>query len=164
MQVVTILGSNLGDKREILAEAIRQLSTVGKVVKMSSLYETEPWGFETEEYFLNQVVVFDTLLLPDEFLTHCLATEQRLGRVRDKQQKGYASRPIDIDILFYDSLVLNRPNLIIPHPRLAQRHFVLAPLNEIMPDFIHPVFHQTIATLLDACTDQLKTKKIKMNE
>lgn len=159
MRVTTILGSNSGNKRKIITETIHRLSTAGKIVMASSLYETEPWGFESGENFLNQVVVFETSLSPQEFLKHCLQAEQYLGRIRNPQGPRYASRPIDIDILFYDSIVLDSPELTIPHPRIAERNFVLIPLQEIMPDFIHPVFHKTITELQKECKDKLIVKK-----
>lgn len=159
MQATIILGSNSGNKREILPEAISRLSSMGKIVGRSSLYETEPWGFSCEENFLNQVVVVETELSPRDFLEQCLSIEKQLGRVRHSGGPRYTSRPIDIDILFYDSLSINSPELTVPHPRLAERRFVLVPLAEIMPDFIHPLLHKSISALLSACPDQLVVKK-----
>ena len=129
----------------------------------SSFYETAPWGFECDENFLNQVVVFQTRLSAFDFLQRCLETEKRLGRIRLAGGPRYSSRPIDIDLLFYDSVILNTPDLILPHPRMQERNFVLTPLAEILPDFVHPVFQKTIATLLqvssdssDLCTDRIQ--------
>lgn len=160
MQVVTIFGSNQGNKFRIIKEAIAILSSAGQVTMASSLYETEPWGFECDEKFLNQVVVFDTSFSPQEFLNACLNTEQQLGRIRHKGGARYSSRPIDIDLLFYDSLILDTPELILPHPRICERNFVLTPLAEIMPDFIHPVLQLTISELSSLCGDKLKANKI----
>lgn len=160
MLVTTILGSNSGNKRNILSEAIQLLSSAGQITQQSALYETEPWGFTSNENFLNQVVVFETELSPREFLNHCLTIEKRLGRVRYEDGPRYSSRPIDIDILFCDSRIINSPELIVPHPRIAERRFVLAPLAEIMPDFVHPVFRKTIAELLSSCPDTLVVKKL----
>ena len=147
MQVVTILGSNSGNKRQLITEAIRILSSTEQWVMASSFYETAPWGFECDENFLNQVVVFQTRLSAFDFLQRCLETEKRLGR-------------IDIDLLFYDSVILNTPDLILPHPRMQERNFVLTPLAEILPDFVHPVFQKTIATLLQECPDKLQARKL----
>lgn len=160
MQVVVILGSNLGNKYEQLNEATRRLSIVGQLRMASSFYETAPWGFECKENFLNQVVVFETSLSPCNFLKHCLKIEEQLGRIRQNNSPRYTSRPIDIDILFYDSQILNTPDLIIPHPRLCERNFVLIPLAEILPDFIHPVFQKTITVLQQECPDKLTVNKM----
>ena len=162
MQVTTILGSNSGQKQEIMAHAIRLLECAGRVIARSSLYETAPWGFECKEIFLNQLVVFETALSPKDFLIHCLQTEKQLGRVRISKGERYSSRPIDIDILFCESLHLDTPELTVPHPRLAERNFVLIPLREVMPDFIHPVLHQTITELCDSCPDTLAVKKLQL--
>ncbi len=161
MQIVTILGSNAGDKRRLLAEAVRLMGAWGKVVRQSSLYETEPWGFECKERFLNQVVVFDTTLSPLEFLHRCQETEKQLGRVRPKDGPRYASRPIDIDLLFCDALVIENPELTVPHPRISERRFVLVPLAEIMPEFVHPVHRKTIAALEKACPDRLEVREVE---
>lgn len=161
MQVVTIFGSSQGNKHQIIKEAIDILSSkVGRVSMASSFYETAPWGFKCKENFLNQIVVFETVLSPQGFLVHCLATEKQLGRVRSNDIPRYTSRPIDIDILFYDSLILNTQELIIPHPRMCARNFVLTPLAEILPGFVHPVTGKTISELWAACPDKLPVKKM----
>ena len=95
-----------------------------------------------------------------DFLQRCLETEKRLGRIRLAGGPRYSSRPIDIDLLFYDSVILNTPDLILPHPRMQERNFVLTPLAEILPDFVHPVFQKTIATLLQECPDKLEARKL----
>lgn len=154
MQAVTILGSNQGDKCRILRQAVSILAAeAGRVTGKSSLYETASWGFESNENFLNQVVLFETPLSPSHFLDCCLQTEARLGRIRTQDGPRYASRPIDIDLLFYDSLIIETPELQIPHPRLSERNFVLVPLTEVMPGFMHPVLKKTIAQLLAECPD-----------
>lgn len=157
IEVVTILGSNSGNKYLLMEKAIHLLSEkAGKFLLASSYYETEPWGFECDENFLNRIVVFRTALSPEQFLQVCLDIEQQLGRIRSGNNPRYTSRPIDIDILFYGSEIISTSDLTIPHPRLTERNFVLTPLNEVMPDFIHPVLHQSISTLLDECPDKLK--------
>ena len=160
LQKKTILGSNSGNKRQLITEAIRILSSTEQWVMASSFYETAPWGFECDENFLNQVVVFQTRLSAFDFLQRCLETEKRLGRIRLAGGPRYSSRPIDIDLLFYDSVILNTPDLILPHPRMQERNFVLTPLAEILPDFVHPVFQKTIATLLQECPDKLQARKL----
>ena len=155
------LGTNLGNKTENLCTAVDKINEkIGEVTSLSSFFETAPWGFECDENFLNQVVVFQTRLSAFDFLQRCLETEKRLGRIRLAGGPRYSSRPIDIDLLFYDSVILNTPDLILPHPRMQERNFVLTPLAEILPDFVHPVFQKTIATLLQECPDKLQARKL----
>lgn len=161
MQVVTILGSNSGDKFRLMEQAVSLLSEeAGKITLASSYYETAPWGFECEEDFLNRVVVFETEICPESFLQTALDTEKRLGRTRPANGTRYTSRPIDIDILFYGTKIIDTPTLIVPHPRLELRNFVLTPLCEILPDFIHPVSHKSIQTLWEECPDKSEVRKI----
>ena len=164
MQVITSFGSNQGNKFRILKAAAAALSdAVGRITGISAFYETTPWGFDREENFLNQVIVFESQLSPTGFLQQCLKTEEKFGRIRYTPGPRYASRPIDIDMLFYDSLILNLPDLQLPHPRICERNFVLAPLAEIMPDFIHPVSGKTIAQLFRESPDSLQVKKLNLN-
>lgn len=147
----------------ILKAAAADLSeAVGRITKMSAFYETVPWGFDCKENFLNQVIVFESELSPTEFLKHCLITEKKWGRIRHTQGPRYTSRPLDIDILFYDSLIIASPDLQLPHPRISERNFVLTPLAEIMPDFTHPVSGKTITRLLSESTDPLQVKKLNL--
>lgn len=160
MQVTVILGSNAGDKRQLFSRAISILAGQGnRVLRKSSLYETEPWGFESQELFLNQAVIFETSLVPGEFLQLCLDTEQKLGRTRTPGVR-YSSRTIDIDLLFWDSEIIDTPELTIPHPRIAERNFVLTPLREIMPGFIHPVLKKNISELAGECPDNLSVRQL----
>ncbi len=158
--IATILGSNSGDKYQLLKEAAHLLSASGKIIQQSSFYETEPWGFESDENFLNQVIIFETPLNPSDFLHRCLEVEKKLGRVRNHNGPRYTSRPIDIDILFCDSQIINTPELTVPHPRICERHFVLAPLAEVMPDFIHPGKQKSVLELLSICPDHSIVKRI----
>lgn len=158
--IATILGSNSGDKYQLLKEAAHLLSASGKIIRQSSFYETEPWGFESDENFLNQVIIFETPLKPSDFLHCCLEVEKKLGRVRNPNGPRYTSRPIDIDILFCDSRIINTPELTVPHPRICERHFVLAPLAEVMPEFIHPGKQKSIQELLSICPDCSIVKRI----
>lgn len=160
MRAVTIFGSNSGDRQALITQAIRKLSEAGRIVASSSFYETEPWGFECREHFLNQITVFETALSPEKFLETCLDTEKQLGRIRTTDGPRYSSRPIDIDLLFCDSRILNTSALTLPHPRMCERNFVLVPLAEIIPDFVHPVLGKSIATLLEESPDRLQVKKI----
>lgn len=154
-----LLGGNLGDKKSVFAEARMILEkAIGKITAQSALYETEPWGFDSEDLFWNQVLEITTVLSPDEVLQQTQNAETGLGRIRKANQ--YASRIIDIDILFYGELIINQANLIVPHPRIQERKFTLIPLHEIAPDLIHPVFQKNIRQLLDECTDPLKVVKV----
>ena len=159
MLVTLIFGGNQGDRKALIGEAITEMSSIGKIELCSSLYETAPWGFKSSDSFYNQIVTYETNLLPEEVLDKCQATEQKLGRVRSGTQ--FCSRTMDIDILFCDSQIINTPRLTVPHPRMAQRNFVLCPLNEIMPDFIHPVLGKKISELLLESPDTLKTEIIE---
>ncbi len=144
----------------IFSKARKRLEEeLGKISLKSSVYETEPWGFKSDELFWNQVIVIETSRSPEEALKITKSIEEELGRVRKAER--YCSRLIDIDILFYDDLVSHEPQLELPHPRMIDRRFVLEPLAEIVPDMIHPVFCQSIAELLEDCSDQLAVKKLE---
>jgi len=162
-----LLGSNQGDKIAILQKAgerLQQLSIAPIVV--SSLYESEPWGFEAEEWFLNQAVKIETDLKPHDLLRSILEIERSLGRVRqngDGRIAGYSSRTIDIDILLYENLVSETVGLQLPHPRMHLRRFVLMPLSEVAPGLIHPVLNVSIKKLLEECKDKSKIKKSRNN-
>lgn len=159
MLITVIFGSNSGEKRSYIEKAMHLLaSETGEITAASSFYETEPWGFESDESFLNRVATYKTLLSPAEFLQKALAIENKLGRTRSPEIR-YTSRTIDIDLLFCDSLSIHTTNLTIPHPRIAERKFVLVPLQEIMPDFVHPVLGKKISALLAETPDQLLVKK-----
>jgi len=147
-----LLGANLGDKQQTFAQARRYVAEqVGAIVSASSLYETEAWGVTNQPTYLNQVLLVDTYLTPADALTQTQAIEQRLGRVRAEK---WGARLIDIDLLFYDSLILNSPTLTLPHPLLHERRFTLMPLAELAPDFVHPVLGLPVHTLLANCTDE----------
>ncbi len=158
-QVYLLLGGNLGDKQQLFTKALKMIaSNAGTITAQSAVYETEPWGFESNDLFWNQAVVVETRLQPLQLLEQTQHIEKQLGRVRHAQQ--YASRLIDLDLLFYDEQVIRHPRLEIPHPRIAERRFVLKPLAEIAPHFLHPVLHKTIAQLLADCPDQLAVNKL----
>ena len=149
------LGTNLGSREENLKHAIEKIEEyIGPVVKASSVYETEPWGFSSENQFLNMAVEIETSLKPSGLLGRLLMIESMLGRLREG--KEYKSRIIDLDILLYDKQIITKGDLTIPHPRLHERKFVLVPLCEIAPDIIHPVLEKSISELLKECKDKSK--------
>lgn len=150
-----LLGSNMGDKLTLLNNAIEIIgSRCGKVIKQSSLYESEPWGFDAEQNFINQAICVETELSAHELLRELLSIEIELGRDRSRHYETYVSRPIDLDVIYYGEMINDDRELILPHPRLHLRRFVLEPLCEISSDFIHPVFNVTNKELLDRCEDE----------
>ncbi|MCF0042376.1 2-amino-4-hydroxy-6-hydroxymethyldihydropteridine diphosphokinase [Dyadobacter fanqingshengii] len=152
------LGSNLGDRQAVLASAREQIAKrVGLISGESSLYETEPWGLADQPAFLNQVIRVETELAPDEVLRIILDIEHELGRVRYER---WGARVIDIDLLYYNALVLDSARLTLPHPRLQDRLFNLIPLVEIAPDFMNPLLKKTSLELLNLCTDSGVVSKI----
>ena len=142
------LGSNLGDKRKSIKKALALIEKmVGDIIAHSGLYETQPWGYDSLEVFLNMAVGVETNLKPEELLLVTENIERKIGRRKKSVTHKYQDRIIDIDILLYDNLILQTPKLIIPHPLMHRREFVLKPMLEIAPDFIHPVSGKTIAEL-----------------
>ena len=145
MKIVLAFGSNLGDREEYILAAYRLLEEeLGELIKKSSFIETPAWGFESENSFINSVAEFETLKSPFEALEICNRIEKELGRERNPEQKGYQNRTIDIDILFYEDIILDTPTLKIPHPLIAERDFVLTPLKGILPNSIHPTLKKEI--------------------
>jgi 2-amino-4-hydroxy-6-hydroxymethyldihydropteridine diphosphokinase len=154
-----LLGSNMGDRNLFLQEARMLIEKkAGAIRQTSGIYETAPWGIETQASFLNQVLVIETSLHPELLMQTLLSIENEMGRVREEKM---GPRTIDIDILFYDDLIHNSNDLIIPHPLLHLRRFVLQPLSEINPSKKHPLLQQSIAQLLADCKDPLKAEKTK---
>ena len=147
------LGSNLGDRLENISTATRLVGDhVGRITASSSLYETEPWGFESDNKFINKVICISTPLSPAALLGRLLMIEAKLGRLRCEGK--YVSRTIDIDILFYGDEIVDDDVLHIPHPRLHERRFVLVPLNEIAPGLMHPLLKKNVSSLSEECCDQ----------
>ena len=144
--VYLALGSNMGNRLSNLKAAVLNLTPQMMVKQKSSVYETPPWGFTEQDAFLNQVVKVTTYLEPEPLLRHLKRMETALGRVPNFQN---GPRVIDIDILFFDNMIINTPPLVVPHPRLHERAFVLVPLAEIEPDFIHPILQRPINKILE---------------
>ena len=142
------LGTNLGDKEANLRTAIYKLQErIGKQVSLSSFYETAPWGFESDHSFLNAAIGLETILSPIEILHITQEIEKELGRTKKSVNGSYSDRLIDIDILLYDNLVLQTPELTIPHPLMTERDFVMKPLIEIAGNVIHPTRQKTLSEL-----------------
>ncbi|ODA43305.1 2-amino-4-hydroxy-6-hydroxymethyldihydropteridine pyrophosphokinase [Thermodesulfovibrio sp. N1] len=146
-KVYLLLGSNLGDRNKNIELAISELKDCGVIIsKMSSLYNTKPWGYTEQPDFLNQAIECLTILEPLKLLREIKKIEKNLGRTDTIK---YGPRIIDIDIIFYNDLILKSKELIIPHPLMHERYFVLKPLSEIAPDFVHPEIGLTVQKLLE---------------
>jgi len=152
------LGSNVGDRAAHLAAGIAALDAAGvRVTRQSSLYATEPVGFQTQSWFLNCVVAAETALMPRQLLRVVRHIERQLGRRR--MVRG-GPRKLDIDILFYGGAIVRARDLVIPHPRLAERRFVLVPLREIAPTLRHPLLRKTLAELLAELRDSSQVRRV----
>jgi 2-amino-4-hydroxy-6-hydroxymethyldihydropteridine diphosphokinase len=152
------LGSNIGDRAANLRNAIGRLAELGEVVAVSSFYDTEPVDLAAQPWFLNCVVKLDTEKMPKQLLAAVLELERQMGRRRTREKSG--PRVIDLDILLFGNSVVDTATLIIPHPAMHQRRFVLEPLAEIAPDARHPVFRRTIRQLRDALPPGQAVKRL----
>lgn len=161
-QLILSLGGNMGNKAEIFAETSDLIEKhIGNIILLSSAYETPPWGFESKNHFRNQVLIVKTNLLPEDVLAQIGLIENHFGRIR--KPGVYLSRMMDIDILFYDDKVIDTSELTIPHPQIEHRRFILEPLNDILPGFVHPLNGKTVAEMLADCQDNSVLKRIDMN-
>lgn len=142
------LGSNLGNREELIKKAIKKLEKEKNVSikKIASFYETEPWGRKNQNWFLNTAIEIETSLEPRELLFVCNKIEKELGRIRTPDNL-WGERFIDIDIIFYNDLIINEKDLIIPHKEMYKRKFVLEPLKEICPEFLHPIYKKSVIDL-----------------
>lgn len=157
------LGSNLGDRFDILQQAVRVINvSLGKVTKVSAIYETEPVGFSSPGLFLNACVLVETELNPLELLKGINTIEHKFGRVRNPAG-GYISRTLDIDILFYDNINIDNEEITIPHPRLEERLFVLVPLCELDENLFDPVSRSTVGDLLKKCQDTSQLSRFNLS-
>ena len=148
----------MGQRDEQLSYAARLIEErCGNIIDRSSLYETAAWGKTDQDSFLNQALVLETSLNARDLLHEILYIENLMGR--DRIEK-YGPRIIDIDVIFFNHDVIREPGLTVPHPEMSKRRFVLQPLNQVIPAYIHPVYYKTVSQLLDECTDTLPVKKI----
>ena len=154
-----LLGSNLGNKKINLSTARDHISkSVGTILRTSSLYQSEAWGITEQPSFLNQVLQIETILNPQQLLKEILNIELKMSRIRNGKWK---ERIIDIDILYYDEIVIEETSLTVPHPEIPNRKFTLIPLCEIAPEEIHPILNITNTEILENTADILKVEKIK---
>lgn len=152
--VYLLTGGNLGDRKSNLLQASNFIEqSAGSLVARSGIYETAAWGITEQDAFLNQVLLIHTQLESHKLLQTLLSIEERLGR---KRAAKYGPRIIDIDILFYNNEIIKSPDLTVPHPEIQNRRFVLEPLYEIAPGYVHPVFNKTVQQLLEECNDPLQ--------
>lgn len=159
-RVYLSLGANLGDREKNIADALAAIDkSVGVIYQKSGIYETSPWGYTDDNMYLNMAIEVHTCLNPVEIYSEIEKMEVSMGRVR--QNAGYEARIIDIDILFYENEIINTPELVIPHPYIAKRRFVLEPLSDIAPEFVHPVLLKTVSLMLNDCIDNSEVKKYK---
>lgn len=162
-ELFLLIGSNMGDRFLNMDRAKIHISEmIGEIISASGIYETEPWGMKETEWFLNQVLKIQTSLKPETVLSVIHGIEESMGR--ERKPGRYLSRTIDIDILFYESIIHVTPELIIPHPALHERLFTLIPLREIAPDFVHPIIGSTIEELIEECHDELKVKAVTLKK
>ena len=152
-EVLLLLGTNLGDKLANIEVSTMEIETaIGQLLKKSSVYKSPAWGFNSSSYFLNQVVLINTKLNPFQLLNALQKIEIKLGR-KVKSQESYQDRLIDIDILFFENQIVNKPELIIPHPEIENRRFTLLPLQELVGNYIHPIKNKSIIDITKECDD-----------
>lgn len=156
-KIYLLLGSNMGNSLEQLQIAIKNINRqIGKTIRKSGIYQTAAWGNTKQPDFLNQVIIVETGLTAAETMQAILLIEKNMGRIRTVKN---APRVIDIDILFFNKEIIDQKELIVPHPEIQNRRFVLIPLNELSPNLKHPVLLKNNHQLLNACKDELNVKK-----
>lgn len=157
-QAYISLGGNLGNTVEIFEQALQEIERLAGILqKKSSLYQTAAWGNTQQPDFLNQVILIQTTLSPNKLLDTLLTIELKFGRER---KEHWGPRTLDLDLLFLDDRILNKEHLTLPHPRIAERKFILIPLEEIAADWLHPVEQKTIQQLVIECKDDSEVKKL----
>jgi 2-amino-4-hydroxy-6-hydroxymethyldihydropteridine diphosphokinase len=156
-----LIGGNIGDRLGFMAAAKEKMKQKGiEILKLSSIYETAAWGNTNQPSFLNQVIEITTSFSPEDLLTELLSIEQSLGRIRAEKN---GARTIDIDILYFESEIISKPGLSVPHDRISIRRFVLVPLTELIPDFIDPKTSKSIVEMLNDCQDTLEVTIYEKN-
>ena len=156
-QIHFLLGSNIGDRLNMLKLATNHLKDEFEITHKSAIYESEAWGNENQAKFLNQAISANTNLSAEEVLIHIKMIEEKLGR---RKSNRWFPRCIDIDIIFYGEEVIELPHLIIPHKHFHQRKFALLPFEELIPNFVHPKLNKTIGQLVIECNDELQVEKL----
>lgn len=161
-KVVLSFGGNFENTEQCFNRALTKIKKkIGTVLTQSSIYSTKAWGMDEKTLdFLNMIVIIKTDLKPKKLLKATQKIEKKLGRKNKSKSQGYKDRPIDIDILFFEDEIITKKNIVIPHPLLHKRNFILTPLSEILPDYIHPIIKKTIKELLLSCKDKLEVNKI----
>jgi 2-amino-4-hydroxy-6-hydroxymethyldihydropteridine diphosphokinase len=157
--LVLSTGSNLGNRKENMESALLQIEKyIGKIIKFSAMYESSSWGYNSENRFYNQCVLVKT----DKGLGDCLALSQEIENRfgRERVESEYHDRILDIDILFYNEIIMETDLLQVPHPRMHKRKFVLIPLAEILPEMVHPVYQKTVRELLEQCEDPMEVQAL----
>lgn len=156
------IGTNTGKRLQNIQNAIAEMKVgLGEVVKISAVYESEPWGFESEHWFYNIVLTLKSDVEPQELMKKLLDIEKKMGRERNA--KGYADRCIDIDIVLCEECTICSKNLTLPHPHMHERLFVLLPLKELMPQWIHPIFKKNMEEMIRECNDNCRINKLMSN-
>ena len=158
-KVFLITGGNIGNRKKNLETAATLIEKhIGQIIQSSKIYETDAWGIKNQPTFYNQVLIVESKFPAQKVIQKILKIEEEMGRVRTIKN---AARIIDIDILFFNDATVNEQNLIIPHQEIANRRFVLLPLNELIPEMIHPVLKKSIGELLSVCKDPLKVAPLQ---
>lgn len=162
-RVVLLIGGNLGNRYDNIIKTIDLIeSNIGDIIKKSKIYETEAWGFESENNFLNQVLIVNSNYTPQQCLIEINKIEEQLERVRESEK--WISRTMDIDILFFNDEIIKTDDLTIPHKHISERLFTLKPLNDLLPDYIHPEYKKTVNELLNKCNDKSGVKVYDKND
>lgn len=160
-KVVLILGGNLGDRKELINQAVKSISEKSRLIAVSAIYETQAWGNVAQGNFLNQVIQIETSLSPEKLFYQIQEIEEKLGR---KRTEIWGDRTMDIDILYFGDEVIDTPDLTIPHRFIQERRFVLVPVAEILPDMIHPVLGKSNRRLLEECQDLGEVRIFSINQ
>jgi len=158
-RLVLLLGGNLGDRLHLLQQAENYLEEICEIIEKSRIYESSAWGDNSEGNYLNRAIIIETDMDPKEVLRHTQEIENLLERERIRK---WGNRTMDIDILYVEEEIIDTPSLVVPHPFIQERRFVLIPLTELMPEFKHPILGKTNAQLLEDCSDEGEVREFKV--